>query len=162
MYGLSGINLNRVEVTRNENLTDFHVRVVFGFDELEINGTYALKGYVGWWTLDSKGEQDFSIKMINATLAYEMKANMVKPDDWSTHKKCTSSSMNEMTTDSVLIDEIRIPLKYDDVDFVFNNLGSFANTVVNGVGIFFLQTQEDTLVGAIRKAIKKNVNSLIC
>ena len=161
MYGLSGINLNRVEVTRNENLTDFKVRVVFGFDELEINGTYALKGFVGWWELDSKGEQDFSIKMVNATLAYEMNAKMVNPGDWST-TKCSGASMDELTTDSVLIDEIRIPLKYDDVDFVFNNLGSFANTVVNGVGIFFLQTQEDTLVGAIRKAIKKNVNSLIC
>ena len=51
MYGLSGINLDTVEVTRSENLTDFHINIVFGFDQLEINGTYALNGFVGWITL---------------------------------------------------------------------------------------------------------------
>ena len=81
MFGLSGINLDDVEVTRSENLNDFHIRVVFGFDHLEVNGTYAMKGFVGWWTLDSKGEQPFSIKMINATIAYEMKIETVSPDD---------------------------------------------------------------------------------
>ena len=59
MYGLSGINLTKIEVTRSENLTDFHIDVVFGFKELEINGTYSLEGFVGWLTLDSKGEQPF-------------------------------------------------------------------------------------------------------
>ena len=48
------------------------------------------------------------------------------------------------------------------MNFKFDNLGAFANTVVNAVGIYFLKTQEELLVGQIRKAIKKNVNSLIC
>ena len=56
----------------------------------------------------------------------------------------------------------RLPLEYADVNFKFDNLGAFANTVVNAVGIYFLKTQEELLVGQIRKAIKKNVNSLIC
>ena len=54
MYGLSGIDLDQVSVTRNENLTDFRAKVVFAFDHLEINGTYSLKATVGSWTLDSK------------------------------------------------------------------------------------------------------------
>lgn len=161
MYGLSGINLDSVEVTRAENLTDFRARIVFGFDHLEINGTYALKGYFGWWELDSQGEQPFSIKMINATLAYEMDIDLISPDDW-TARQCSPLETMETATDNVLIEGINIPLRYDDIDFKFNNLGTFANTVVNGVGIYFLQTQEEFLVGEIRKAIKKNVNSLIC
>ena len=64
--------------------------------------------------------------------------------------------------DNVLIEEITIPLRYDDIDFKFENLGSWANTAVNGVGIYFLQTQEESIVKEIRKAIKQNVNSLIC
>ena len=37
--------------------------------------------------------------------------------------------MNFLDDDKVVIDEILIPLEYDDVDFRFNNLGTFANTV---------------------------------
>lgn len=161
MYGLSKINLDTVEVTRSENLTDFRMRVVFGFDHLEINGTYAMKGYVGWWALNSDGEQLFSIKMINATLAYEMAIDLVDPNDW-TARRCSPTESLDTAESNVLIEEINVMLRYDDIDFKFNNLGSFANTVVNGVGIFFLQTQEETLVNEIRKAIKKNINSLIC
>ena len=64
--------------------------------------------------------------------------------------------------DNVLIEEIRIPLNYDDIDFLFKGLGNFANNAINGIGIYILQTQEETLVGQVRKAIKENVNSLIC
>ena len=83
MYGLSGINLDKVEVTRSENLTDYHINVVFGFDKLEINGSYAMKGFVGWITLDSKGEQPFSIRMVNATIAYQMKLELIQITDWN-------------------------------------------------------------------------------
>ncbi len=57
---------------------------------------------------------------------------------------------------------IEIPLTYDDVDFRFDKLGVFANQVVNGVGIYFLQSQEELLVSKIRSVIKDKVNSLIC
>ena len=63
---------------------------------------------------------------------------------------------------NVLITEISLPLEYDDIDFKFANLGAFANTVVNGVGIYFLQTQEETMIRQLRQAIKQEVNSLIC
>ena len=64
--------------------------------------------------------------------------------------------------DNVLIEEIQIKLGYDDIDFSFENLGNFANNMINLIGVGALQTQEETLVGQIRKAIKENVNSLIC
>ena len=80
MYGLSKMNLDTVDVTRLTNLMNVNVNMVFAFDSLEINGTYALLGSVGWWTLDSKGEQDFSVKMANVTLSYEMEVNYLTPD----------------------------------------------------------------------------------
>ncbi len=62
----------------------------------------------------------------------------------------------------MLITDIGLPLMYDDVNFKFDNLGAFANTVVNGVGIYFLQSQEEMLITEIRKVLKREVNSLIC
>jgi hypothetical protein len=84
MYGLSEMKSNlTIDVTRLANQMDMHVNLVLALDSLEINGTYALLGSVGWWTLDSKGEQDFSVKMVNATLSYEMDVNYVTPDAWN-------------------------------------------------------------------------------
>ena len=60
-----------------------HIRLGFGFESIEIKGTYVLHGKVGWWDVDSKGEQDFSVKMINATLSYQMEVNYVAPDAWN-------------------------------------------------------------------------------
>ena len=74
----------------------------------------------------------------------------------------SNDDVNSIDDDKVVIDEILIPLEYDDVDFRFNNLGTFANTVVNGIGVFFLKSQEDVLIGAIKKLIQQNVHSLIC
>ena len=77
------MNLDTVDGTRLANLMDMHLNLFFSFDSLEINGTYALLGSVGWWTLDSKGEQDFSVKMLNVTLSYEMEVNYLTPDAWN-------------------------------------------------------------------------------
>ena len=161
MYGLSGINLDSVEVTRSENLTDFRANVNFGFNSLEINGTYSLHGNVFGWALTSNGTRNFSIKMVNATLSPEIRLALIDPSDRSA-RGCSAVESIGLSLDNVLIEEISIPLKYDDIDFKFENLGSFANTLVNGIGIYFLKTQEATLVGEIRNAIKKQVNSLIC
>ena len=43
LFGLSGINLDESVVTRNENLTDIDIKLLFAFDELMLNGTYAMK-----------------------------------------------------------------------------------------------------------------------
>ena len=43
MFGLSGINLAESVVTRNENLTDIDIKLLFAFDKLMLNGSYAMK-----------------------------------------------------------------------------------------------------------------------
>ena len=64
--------------------------------------------------------------------------------------------------DNVLLENIKIPLRYDDIDFEFNNLGSIGNTAMNVIGPTLLQEQEAVLVEEFRKLIQENFNSLIC
>lgn len=162
VYGLSGINMSESVVTRSENLTDIDIKVTFSFDKLVINGTYSLKGFVTFWSVDSGGDQDFNIRIKKADFTYGMKMELVDPDsDWA-GRRCDDRFTAAQDQHDVLITEIRFPLLYEDVDFRFDNLGNFANTMVNGIGMYLLQTQEDVFVDEIRKAIKKNVNSLIC
>jgi len=168
VYGLSGINMSENVVTRSENLTDIDLKITFAFDQLIINGSYSLKGYVGFWGVDSQGEQNFEIKIQKAELTYGTKMELVDPDsDWANQRGCANRdddflSMSDSDQPDVIITEISLPLTYADVDFRFDNLGAFANNMVNGIGMYILQTQEEVIVGEIRKAIKTHVNSLIC
>ena len=77
-------------------------------------------------------------------------------------RRCTPYENAETVENNVLLENINMPLKYDDIDFKFDNLGAFANTAVNMIGTYILQTQEEALVGAVRKLIEENINSLIC
>ena len=43
-----------------------------------------MKGFFGWWTLDSDGDQDFSIDMVNATFSYRMHMDVV--DGWESFR----------------------------------------------------------------------------
>ncbi len=78
MFGLSRILLDEAKVTRNENLTDLMVDVRFAFDQILINGSYSMKGFFGWWELDSRGVQPFSITMLNATFAFKVNDTLYK------------------------------------------------------------------------------------
>ena len=101
--------------------------------------------------------------MLNATVEVGLHMDIISSSDENSGIKCRDKQL--LSSDeggNVVITEIRFPLKYDDVDFKFQNLGDMANTVVNAAGIYFLQTQEELLVGAIRNIVKENVNSLIC
>ncbi len=76
MFGLSQIQLGEAKVTRRENLTDLMVDIQFAFNHILINGSYSMKGFFGWWELDSRGLQPFSITMLNATFAYKVSGTM--------------------------------------------------------------------------------------
>ena len=76
--------------------------------------------------------------------------------------RCTPQENVETVEDNVLLENIDIPLRYDDIDFRFDNLGAFANTAVNMIDTYILQTQEAALVGKVRRLIQENINSLIC
>ena len=98
--------------------------------------------------------------MVNATV--EVGLHMDILDDTSGISCRNRQLLTSEEGGNVVITEIRFPLEYDDVDFKFQNLGDMANTVVNAAGIYFLQTQEELLVKAIRGIVKEKVNSLIC
>ena len=68
----------------------------------------------------------------------------------------------EAIENNVLLENINIPLRYDDIYFEFNNLGSIGNTAMNVIGPTLLLEQEAVLVEEFRKLIKQNISSLIC
>ncbi len=107
------------------------------------------------YTSINKSYHIFAILTLSLSLSLKTKLEIVPGDESWTSFRCGPLG-------NVVITEIGLPLYYDDVNFVFNNLGEFANTVVNGVGIYFLQTQEEEMIRQLRKAIKQEVNSLIC
>ena len=90
-----------------------------------------------------------------------MKLELVDPESSWNVRTCSDESFI-FDDPNVLITEIEMPLAYKDVNFKFEGLGAFANNMINGVGIYMLQTQEATIKEEIRKNIKMNVNSLIC
>ena len=124
---------------------------------------FEMQGFVGWFDVDSHGEQVFDISMLNATIEFGLHLEIVSSTDEEASLSCRNGQLLSLEDGgNVIITEIRFPLKYDDVDFKFVGLGDFANTVVNAAGIYFLQTQEELATGQIRDAVKDNVNSLIC
>ncbi len=102
--------------------------------------------------MDSQGVQNFSISLVNVSLSASVSLEMSKPGGTSACGPATQAHLANM----------ELPLAYDDVDFRFERLGSFANQVVNGVGIYFLQTQEELLVNKIKSTIQTKAKSLIC
>jgi len=153
LLGLSSIRLDEASVTRDENLTDLHVNVKLGFDELTISGVYELKGRFGWWEVDSNGTRDFAIEMVNASFASMINFERVEESD--SESGCGPEG-------NVVISEMGFPLRYDAVNFRFDNLGPFVNNMVNGIGAYFLQMQEELIIKEIKSVIKTEVNSLLC
>ena len=101
--------------------------------------------------------------MLNATIEVGLHMDILSANDRNSEITCRNKQLlSSEDGGNVVITEIRFPLKYDDVDFKFQNLGDMANTVVNAAGIYFLQTQEELVVGSTREAVKENVNCLIC
>ena len=77
VYGATNVNLEHLDVKRSENLKNKRIKLGFGFESIEIKGTYVLHGKVGWWDVDSKGEQDFSVKMKGTKLSIENDVNYI-------------------------------------------------------------------------------------
>ena len=154
VHGLSTIYINEVLVTRSKNLFDLDVKVVFKFDRLTMNGTYDLTGSLGGWfgtSFTSEGARPFFAEIENATITARLRLD-------------TSENLN-MECDrvgDVLMTDIGIPFTYDDISINFDNLGYTYNTVINGMSIFILKTQEKNLLTYVKDQVKNTVNSLIC
>ena len=154
VHGLSQIYLNEVLVTRAKNLFDFDLNVQFKFDKLVMNGTYKAAGSVGGWfgtSFSSDGDRSFTIEFVNATINPKLKL------DTSLNKNLECKRVGD-----VLISEIGVPLKYDDISINFTNLGYAANTAINGLSIFLIKAQEQNLLSLVMDQVRNTVNSLIC
>ena len=154
IHGLSQIYLNQVLVTRAKNLFDFDLNVQFKFDKLVMNGTYRAAGSVGGWfgtSFSSDGDRSFTIEFVNATINPRLRL------DTSLNKNLECQRVRD-----VLISEIGVPLKYDDISINFTNLGYAANTAINGLSIFAIKAQEQNLLSLVMDQVKNTVNSLIC
>jgi len=152
--GLSSIYIQQILASRAQNLYDLHMEVVLKVDKLSVTGMYNLVGSLGgWWgaSVNSDGDWPFKVDILNATLSPQLSLD-------------TSDTAN---TDcgkigDVVITELGIPFNYDDISINFDNLGTGYNTLINGISIFFLKTQEEKFVSTFQKKIKEKVHSIIC
>ena len=154
LFGLSSIRLDEASVTRDENLTDLHLNVKLGFDELTITGEYDLKGSFGWWEVDSNGTRDFAINLYGASFETLINFDMVDESE-SDGGRCGPEG-------NVVISEMGFPFRHDAVNFRFDNLGPFVNSMASGIGAYFIQMQEELIIKEIKSVIRKEVASLLC
>jgi len=155
VLGLSSIYINQILVTRAQNLYDLDIKVVFQIDKLSVTGMYNLVGSIGgdWFgtSVTSDGDWPFSIDIINATLSPQITV------DTSMKANAECDKIGD-----VVITNLGIPFNYEDISINFDNLGSGYNTLINGISLFFLKTQEETLVSSFKRTIKEKVHSIIC
>jgi len=104
-------------------------------------------GSFGWWPVDSKGTQAFKAEMMNATLTACVRVD--------TRSGCDADG-------NAVITDLEIPLTYDEVTFTMNNLGDFYNTVVNGIGIFLISSQNTVAEAALGRMIARKIGSFTC
>jgi len=154
VHGLADIYLNKVLVSRDQNLHDLYMKTEFRFDSLTANGTYNMNGTIGgsWFgtTITSDGDRTFNVDVTNATFTPK-----IVIDTSTSEAPCGKNG-------DVLITEIEFPFSYDDISIGFTNLGGFANAAINTLSIFALKTQEENLKETVRAYIKNTVNSIIC
>ena len=154
VHGLSSIYINQIRASRAQNLYDLDIKVVFKVDKLSVRGMYNLEGSLGgWWgaAVNSNGDWPFAVDILNATLSPHISLD-------------TSDTANNDCGNigDVVVSELGIPFNYDDISINFENLGSGYNTLINGVSIFFLKTQEEKFVSVFKNTIKEKVHSIIC
>ena len=134
-------------MTRSEDLTNLEVTAWLGLDLLTANGTYSIKGMLGWWPVDSDGVRAFHAEMYNATLAPKIRVD--------TRAACDEAG-------NAIITDLKIPLEYDEVSFHMDNLGEFYNSVLNIIGVFLISSQNKLAVEALEGLIAKNIASFAC
>ena len=116
-----------------------------------MTGIYNTTGHLGtvWLQLpvDSEGDQLFTTTVLNATLVPKITIDAEAACD------------PERT---VRITEFNIPFLYDGVSSTFENLDSAFETVIQGIVIFILESQNIVVVNALRTLLSKTISSLMC
>ena len=97
--------------------------------------------------MDSDGERSFQAEMHNATLVPKIRVD--------TRAGCDERG-------DAIITDLKIPLEYDEVNFHMENLGEFYNSVVNGIGVFLISSQNQLAVATLKGLIARNIASFTC
>ena len=121
----------------------------FVLGDLMMNGTYNTSGYLGksWLQLplDSEGDKLFEVTLLNAVLMTKIKVDA--------EAACQDRRRARIT-------ELSLPLLYDGVSTKFENLDQVFETVIEGIMIFILESQNMDLATALQSFLSTSI--VIC
>ena len=123
----------------------------FVLGDLMMNGTYNTSGYLGksWLKLpmDSEGDKLFELTLLNAVLM--TKINIDAEAACQDRRRAS-------------IKELSLPLLYDGVSTKFENLDQVFETVIEGIMIFILESQNMDLVSALQSFLSTSIGDALC
>jgi hypothetical protein len=123
----------------------------FFLGDLMMNGTYNTSGYLGksWLQLplDSEGDKLFEVTLLNAVLMTKIKVDA--------EAACQDRRRARIT-------ELSLPLLYDGVSTKFENLDQVFETVIEGIMIFILESQNMDLVSALQSFLSTSIGDALC
>ena len=141
----------QVQILRSSNLKEMEIGVKFGLGDLMVNGTYNMTGYLGtmWLQLpmDSQGDQLFQSTLLNATLVPQINIDAEAACDPEKNLRIT---------------EFHIPLLYDGVASDFDNLDTAFETIIQGIVIFLLESQNIVLESTLRSFLSNTISNIMC
>jgi hypothetical protein len=141
----------QVQILRSSNLKEMEIGLKFGLGNLMVNGTYNMTGYLGtmWLQLpmDSQGDQLFQATLVNATLVPQINIDAEAACD---------------PENNVRITEFNIPLLYNSVASNFENLDTAFETIIQGIVIFILESQNVVLESTLRSFLSNTISNIMC
>ena len=119
-----------------------------------VNGTYNTTGHLGtaWLQLpmDSEGDKLFEARLLNATLVPKMNIDAEADCDPEDPER------------NVRITDFNIPLLYDGVSSKFENLDAAFETIIQGIMIFVLESQNMVLEAALQRFLANSISNIMC
>ena len=141
----------KVEVFRSSDLKQMEIAVRLGLGDLTIDGLYNSTGHLGtvWLQipLDSKGDKPFKTVLRNATLVPQITLNAQAACD---------------PEGSLRITDFNVPLLYGGVVSKFDNLDQAWETIIQGLLIFIIESQNMIFVGALRGFLASTISNIMC
>ena len=141
----------QVQILRSVDLKEMEIALKFAMDDLMMNGTYNATGHLGtFWLqlpMDSEGDRPFEATLLNASLVPKINIDA--------EAACDPERNARITT-------FNIPLLYDGVSSTFENLDPAFETVIQGIMIFILETQNIVLTTAIQSFLATTISNIMC
>ena len=141
----------QVQIVRSSDLKEMEIGLKFGLGDLLVNGTYNTTGHLGtmWLQLpmDSDGDRLFQVTLMNAVLVPKINID--------SEAACDPDR-------NVRITEFNVPLLYDGVSSQFENLDTAFETIIQGIVIFILESQNIVFVSALHSLLSKTISNIMC